>query len=84
MILDVVGRNKLPLGWRDYTSRIRSGLHASVAFEKLSAKHADFAEYSTRVEDDRRPTYQPNLQSILPVSILVEFGCFDHFDIFSM
>ena len=45
--------------------KVRSDLHASVEFEKLSAKHADFAGYSTRVEDDRRPTYQPNLQSIL-------------------
>ena len=45
--------------------KVRSELHASVEFEKLSAKPADFAGYSTRVEDDRRPTYQPNLQSIL-------------------
>ena len=53
-------------GWERWVFfKVRSDLHASVEFEKLSAKHADFAGYSTRVEDDRRPTYQPNLQSIL-------------------
>ena len=32
---------------------------------KRCAKNADFAGYSSRVEDDRKPSYQPNFKSIL-------------------